>query len=65
MRNHSDPVAIAELVRRACIDAARNGFADASIDGLCEDGAIEAAISAIQKLDLPSLILSDSGACSS
>jgi len=43
---------IAELVRSKCIEAAKEGFRDASISGLCIDGAMEAAISAIQSLDL-------------
>lgn len=42
----------AEMIRDACISAAKEGFMDASISGLCTEGAIEAAISAIQNLDL-------------
>lgn len=42
----------AEMIRDACIKAAREGFMDASISGLCKEGAIEAAISSIQNLDL-------------
>lgn len=42
----------AELIRSACIKAAQSGFTEASISGLCTEGAMEAAISAIQKLDL-------------
>jgi hypothetical protein len=42
----------AEIVRQACISAAKEGFMDASISGLCNEGAIEAAISAIRNLDL-------------
>ncbi len=47
---------IAETVREACIKAARDGFQDASMSGLCREGAIEAAISAMQKLELEKLI---------
>ncbi len=47
-----EKIEIAEIVRSKCIEAAREGFRDASISGLCIDGAIEAAISAIQSLDL-------------
>lgn len=43
---------VAEKVRKACIQAAREGFHEASMSGLCTEGAAEAAISAIQKLDL-------------
>lgn len=46
----------AEIIRQACISAAREGFMDASISGLCTEGAIEAAISAIQNLDLSKVI---------
>lgn len=46
----------AEIIRQACISAAREGFLNASISGLCSDGAIEAAISAIQNLDLSNVI---------
>lgn len=48
----------AENIRQACIEAAREGFMDASISGLCNDGAIEAAISAIQNLDLNKILSS-------
>jgi len=47
---------IAENVREACIKAARQGFQEALISGLCTDGAAEAAISAMQKLDIEDLI---------
>lgn len=47
---------LAERVRRACIEAARDGFMDASMSGLCAEGAMEAATSAIQKLDIATLI---------
>lgn len=47
---------VAEKVRRACIQAAREGFQDASMSGLCREGAEEAAVSAIQELDLEELL---------
>lgn len=47
---------LAEQIRTSCIVAAKDGFQDASMSGLCLDGAMEAAISAIQKLDLTELI---------
>lgn len=46
----------AEIIREACISAAREGFMDASISGLCNEGAVEAAISAIQNLDLTKVL---------
>jgi len=39
-------------VRDACIKAALDGYADAGISGLCAEGRWEAAISAIEMLDL-------------
>lgn len=53
------PNSEAEIIREACIVAAKEGFMDASISGLCVDGAIEAAISAIQNLDLSKVIKKD------
>ena len=52
-------VKIAEKVRQACVKAARNGFRDASIQGLCAEGASEAAGSAIQNLNLEEVIKQD------
>ncbi|MEX2585544.1 MAG: acetyltransferase [Balneolaceae bacterium] len=48
---------LAEAVRQACIKAAAEGFQDASIQGLCQEGAVEAAISAIEMMDLKALIV--------
>lgn len=52
----SEKQRIAETVREACLKAAREGFLDASISGLCSEGAMEAAIGAIQSLDLNAII---------
>ena len=46
---------LAETVRAACIRAAIEGYENASISGLCGEGAFEAAISAIRMLDLDKL----------
>ena len=54
--NQPFPDSEAEIIRQACIAAAKEGFMDASISGLCTEGAIEAAISAIQNLDLSKVI---------
>ncbi|HET7370027.1 MAG TPA: acetyltransferase [Gammaproteobacteria bacterium] len=43
---------LAEAVRDACIKAARDGYQNAAIAGLCHEGAWEAAISAMQVLNL-------------
>ncbi|MEX2435942.1 MAG: acetyltransferase [Balneolaceae bacterium] len=47
---------VAEIIKNACIEAARDGFRDASMSGLCTEGAMEAAISAIQKLDVEEIV---------
>jgi len=41
-----------EAVRRACIEAALAAYEDAGIAGLCAEGRWEAAVSAIQSLDV-------------
>jgi hypothetical protein len=42
---------IAQAVRDACIAAAKEGYERAAMSGLCEEGALEAAISAIHMID--------------
>lgn len=49
-------LALAELIRKACVEAAREGYEDASISGLCAEGALEAALSSIERLDLQALL---------
>lgn len=49
-------LALAARVRDACIAAALAGHEEAAIAGLCSEGALEAAISAIQMLDLEGVI---------
>ncbi len=60
MDNTSNPaqdnMEMAESIRQASINAARDGFRDASMSGLCAEGAMEAAVSAIQSLDMEKLI---------
>ncbi len=46
---------LTEAVRRACIDAAIDGYERASISGLCHEGAWEAAVSAIRMAALGAL----------
>ncbi|MGM8929901.1 hypothetical protein [Salinicola halophyticus] len=46
---------LAASVQKACIEAALAGYENAALSGLCQEGAIEAAISAIQMLDLDAL----------
>lgn len=46
----------ARQIRDACINAAKHGFIQASMQGLCAEGAMEAAISSIQMLDLKRIL---------
>jgi hypothetical protein len=48
----TDTTALAEAVRQACIEAALAAYEDAGISGLCAEGRWEAAISALQSLDV-------------
>ena len=53
--------AIAEAVRMACIEAALDGYEIAAMNGLCHEGAWEAAISAMQTLDVKTVLQAVSG----
>ncbi len=55
----NDPLALAEQVRKACIEAALAAYEDAGISGLCAEGRWEAAVGALQSLDLKPLAGSD------
>lgn len=52
----ADRMEIAEKVRAACIEAAQEGFRDASMSGLCREGAIESAVGSIQSLNLDDIL---------
>jgi hypothetical protein len=52
---------LAELIRAACIQAALEGYEDAAANGLCHEGAWEAAISAMQQLDLTTILQTELG----
>lgn len=56
-RDIRDQVKIAEIVQEACIKAAKEGFREASMSGLCSEGALEAAVGSIQSLNLERLLL--------
>lgn len=47
---------LAQAVRDACIQAAKDGYERAAMSGLCEDGALEAALSAIHMIDLDAVL---------
>lgn len=51
-----DPLIIAKTVRNACVTAAKQAYEQAAISGLCDEGALEAAIGAIETLDLETLL---------
>lgn len=48
-------MSLAEAVRKACIEAALAAYEDAGVSGLCAEGRWEAAISALQSLNLRSI----------
>lgn len=50
------PMQVARAVQQACIAAARRAYADAAQSGLCGEGALEAAIGAMQTLDLAAVV---------
>ena len=48
---------LAENVRRACVEAAIDGYERAAMSGLCREGAWEAGISAMRMVDLAALLI--------
>ena len=53
-----DQTRIAEVIRQACILAALTAFEDASMNGLCCEGAWESAVGAMQRLHLQEILRS-------
>ena len=53
--------AAAEAARQACIAAALAAYEDAGVLGLCAEGRWEAAISAMQSLDLQPIAATEGG----
>ena len=51
-----DKQRLAEAVRAACLETAGKAYEQASISGLCGEGAWEAARGALQSLDLEPLL---------
>lgn len=47
---------IGEAVRAACVRAALEGYEQARMDGLCNEGALEVALDAIRSLDVARVI---------
>ena len=54
--NDDHRLSLAARVRDACVQAALTGYEDAEIAGLCGEGALEAAISSIRRLDLDTIL---------
>jgi hypothetical protein len=47
-----DPLQLAAAVRNACVRAALDGYEQAQIAGLCQEGAWECAVDAMRRVDL-------------
>lgn len=56
MNNQNNKQYLADRVKQACISAALEGYEHASMSGLCHEGAWEAAICAMNMLDLELLL---------
>jgi hypothetical protein len=52
---------IARQVRDECIQTALSAYENASISGLCGEGAFEAAISALRMMDVETLVAGSGG----
>lgn len=55
---------LANAVRQACVRAVIEGYQQASISGLCHEGAFEAAVDAVRMLDLAAVLQQDAKASS-
>jgi hypothetical protein len=53
---NADPRELAEQVRAALVEAALNAYEDASVRGLCAEGAWEVAVGAMRSVDLSRLL---------
>ena len=51
-----NPLDLAEAIRRSILDTAARAYEDAGVQGLCADGRWEAAVGAVQQLDLRRLV---------
>ena len=57
--NAEEQKRLAEAVRRACLEAARKGYEDAAIAGVCHEGTVELSLDAIRALDVTRLLQPD------
>ncbi|MCO5195629.1 MAG: hypothetical protein M9930_20405 [Anaerolineae bacterium] len=53
---HKELWLLATAVRDRCFSAALTAYKDASIDGLCHDGARECALEAMRAIDLETVV---------
>lgn len=53
---HEEVRRLAEAVRDACLKAAREGYEQGGMSGLCQEGAWECAVGAIQTLDVEAIL---------
>lgn len=49
-------IEIAENIRALCVQTFKSHFHEALLSGLCNDGAMEVAIGAVQALDLEKVL---------
>jgi hypothetical protein len=54
--NTEDAHRLAEAVRAACLKAAKEGYEQAAMSGLCHEGAVEASLGAVSTLDLTAIL---------
>jgi hypothetical protein len=54
-----DPLQLAATVRNACVRAALDGYEQAQIAGLCQEGAWECAVDAMRRVDLSAILQAD------
>ena len=47
---------LAKRIRDTCIEAVLQAYEDAGMQGLCAEGRLEAAVSALRKVDLAPLL---------
>lgn len=52
----NDPLQFASAIRDACVQAALDGYEQAQIAGLCQEGAWECAVDAIRRIDMKELL---------
>ncbi len=54
--SENEALRIGEAVRAACVKAALDAYERASMDGLCDEGALEVAMDAVRGLDVRRLV---------